>query len=128
MDKRVLIIDRDHYLLGLYANSFVEAGLNAHGTTTGREGLMLLDTHKPHLILMDIVFRDMNGMQFLRHIYSMRHYQKIPIVLVSNYNTRSYQQIAHDVGIHTWLTKREHTADEIVLFVSGVLHSYSHSG
>ena len=127
MDKTVLVIDRDHYLLGLYANSLAEAGLSAHGATTGREGLMLLDTHNPHLILMDIVFRDMSGMQFLQHIYSMRHYKKTPIVLISNYNTVPYQEIARDVGIRAWLQKSDHTANDVVVSVLDVLRSHPHS-
>ena len=121
-ENTVLIIDQDRFLLGLYANAFKNAGLGVQGVMTGEEGISVINTQTPNIIVMDIIFQDMNAIQFLSHLHSQEGFQKIPIILVSNYNTDSYDAIADDVGIYQRLTKFENTTDDILAHVLKVIY------
>ncbi len=122
----VLIIDQDKFLLGLYANALHSAGFNVEGVLTGKEGISIIENkiienRLTDAIIMDIIFQDMNAVQFLRHLYSNAAISKIPIILVSNYNTDSYDKIAKDMGIYKRLMKFENTTDDILENVIDVL-------
>ena len=121
-NANVLIVDQDNFLLGLYANAFNNAGLNVEGAVNGRDGISILDNYQPDIIVMDIVFRDMSALQFLRHIYSNAEFRKVPIILVSNYNTDFYDEIAEQVGIYKRLMKFENTTDDILVNVFDALN------
>lgn len=118
----ILLIDKDSFLLGVYASALSRAGFNVEGVLTGREGISIIEGSNTDAIVMDIIFQDMSATQFFRHLYSNSDISKVPTILVSNYNTDSYEEIAPDFGIRKRLMKFENTTDDILDNVVEVLN------
>ena len=62
---RIVIVE-DEYLLGkTIAQALTKHGHEARAATTGEEGLALLQTFQPALVLLDMRLPRMSGMEFL---------------------------------------------------------------
>jgi two-component system alkaline phosphatase synthesis response regulator PhoP len=82
--KRILVIDDE-----IDFCNFVKLGLRLLGNfdvsiaTGGREGLKLARRLKPHLILLDILMPDMNGLEVLEKLKKDKKTMTIPIVMIT---------------------------------------------
>lgn len=118
----ILLMDQDNFLLGVYASALSDAGFNVEGVLNGKEGISIIENNPADIIVMDIIFSDMNAVQFFRHLYSNSEISRIPIILISNYNTDSYEDISQEFGIYKRLMKFENTTDDILDNVVDVLN------
>jgi DNA-binding response OmpR family regulator len=58
---KVLLIDDDAALLSLMAHAFRAAGYATVTAENGRKGLLMLDEHRPDLVVTDIVMPELEG-------------------------------------------------------------------
>ena len=67
MNKKILIIDDDEFLLDMYSLKFREAGFQVEVGRSGEEALNLVRQGlKPEVVLLDIVMPTIDGFEFLR--------------------------------------------------------------
>jgi len=69
---------------------------------TGREGISLLGSHKPDVLLLDLGLPDMDGMAV---IHEVREWSKIPIIILSARGQEKDKVAALDAGADDYLTK-----------------------
>jgi two-component system, response regulator, stage 0 sporulation protein F len=79
----ILIVEDNQSLRSLYSEELRDEGYRTMLAASGKEALEILKTHKPDLIILDIVMPVMDGMEALGLIVS-RHL-KIPVILYSSY-------------------------------------------
>ncbi len=80
MGKKILVIDDDLSFLRLVEMVFTEKGYTVLKAGGGREGLRLLFTHKPDIVLLDVVMPKMDGWQTCSRI---RDVSDIPIIMLT---------------------------------------------
>ncbi len=68
MQKNILIIDDDLYMVNLLDNYFKREGFKTHTLTTGKPSLKLLEKKSFDLVLCDIRLPDIEGTILLSHI------------------------------------------------------------
>ncbi len=81
--------------LSLHGYSLLEAG-------TGREGLLLLTSHHPEVVLLDLGLPDVDGIALTRQI---REWSRVPIVVLSARGREEDKVGALDAGADDYLTK-----------------------
>jgi two-component system KDP operon response regulator KdpE len=86
---------------------FLRASLVAHGFTlveasTAQEGMALLTSHNPELILLDLGLPDQDGIEVTR---SIREWSHVPIIVISARGQESDKVEALDAGADDYLTK-----------------------
>lgn len=109
---QVLIID-DIHALRVHAASIVRqtvpGDLTILQASTGKEGLLLAQTHRPDLIICDICMPDMNGIKVARLIWRQEPKQKI--LFWSQFHREVYVRelgrILPDDAIHGYVLKSE---------------------
>jgi len=69
---------------------------------TAREGISLLGSHKPELLLLDLGLPDMDGMAVIREV---REWSKTPIIVLSARGQEKDKVTALDAGADDYLTK-----------------------
>lgn len=79
-DFKVLIIDDEPEQLKLAKRSFSWAKAKIFTAASGAEGLQKLYTHRPDLIILDLVMPEMDGLEVCRRI---RHLTKTPIIILT---------------------------------------------
>ena len=78
--KKVLVIDDDTLLVRLIEHHFAEEGFEVLKAYTGREGLSLVRSLAPDLIILDIVLPDVSGWEICQLV---RQISKVPIVMLT---------------------------------------------
>lgn len=69
---------------------------------TGKEGLSLISSHCPDIVLLDLGLPDMDGLDILQKV---RKWSSIPIIVVSARNQETEKVQALDLGADDYITK-----------------------
>ena len=87
--KCVLVIEDDANIRDVLKLALNFEGYDVVTAKNGKEGLDVLETAKPGLILLDLMMPVMNGWEFVDHLKEKHKYENIPIVVVSAYSERA---------------------------------------
>jgi len=82
--KKILVIDDDSTFLKLADKVLTNAGYEVLKANDGQEGLRLLFSHKPDMVLLDVVMPRMDGWQTCNRI---RDISDVPIVMLTGNQT-----------------------------------------
>jgi two-component system, OmpR family, alkaline phosphatase synthesis response regulator PhoP len=86
--KRVLLVDDENAVRDVIKHIFEDEGYEVMTANNGTEGLLCVQTAKPHLIITDLMMPSMNGVKFCRSVQAVPEYRIIPIILVSAVSDR----------------------------------------
>ena len=76
--KRVLVIDDEPGILSFVSTSLSVAGYEVITTTDGEEGLKLINSAKPDILLLDILMVPLTGFEVLERL---RTFSQLPVVV-----------------------------------------------
>jgi len=120
--KTILIIEEDQSLLKAYREMFKPEEFSVVQATTGQEGLTLVGSEKPDVILLDIMLPGgMNGFDVLEQLESNPLTRNIPVIVLTNLD--SEEKVAKSIGATDYLVKANTTKDEIIKLVMDCLKS-----
>ena len=87
--------------------SFIETILEAHGyvtstATNGNDGIALIASTKPSVVLLDLSLPDIDGLEVIRRV---RLWSTVPIIVISARTLERSKVAALDLGADDYLTK-----------------------
>lgn len=82
--KLILIIDDDQSYREILKIKFENAGYEIIEASNGEEGLKILNTYKPNLILLDLVMPKMNGIDTLFYLKAHPIGKNIKTIMMTN--------------------------------------------
>lgn len=105
--------------------NFIETVLtpqNYHVTCagTGTEGLKLINTLKPDVVLLDLGLPDMDGLEIIEEV---RKFSSMPIIVISARTLERSKVAALDMGADDYLTKPFGTAELLARIRTALRHS-----
>ena len=103
--KRLLVVDDVPQNRAMMLDLLQDAGFIVAAATNGLECLVLLDSFKPDLILMDVMMPVMDGNETTRQIRRMPGWGDIPIVAVTASATAEDERKSRDAGANAFLAK-----------------------
>ena len=120
---KILVVEDDHNIA-----SFVQTVLESNGyqvLTAQRcqQGILMLSSHVPDLVVLDLGLPDMDGEEFIRIV---RRNSMIPIIVLSARTEESDKVSALDLGANDYITKPFGPA-ELVARVRAALRTTRHS-
>lgn len=83
---RVLLVEDDRYLLGLYATKLAEENFKVYSARDGLEALRAFKKYSPQVIIMDLDLPEMSGNDVLAIIAEDFSETKPLCVVLSNYD------------------------------------------
>ena len=97
-EVRVLVVDDDPQALRYIRDALSETGLTPIVTADPKEALLLMEEQRPHLVLLDLVLPDADGIDLMQDILRMAD---VPVLFVSGYGkdqviARAFEQGAID--------------------------------
>ncbi|HEY0010555.1 MAG TPA: response regulator [Candidatus Paceibacterota bacterium] len=117
----ILIVEDDPILKNLLGHTFAGRYQTLYAGD-GNEALALFESHKPALVLLDLMLPTMDGFAVLETIRARaddaRH---TPVIVVSNLGQESDKQRAKDLGANGYLVKAEVDIDEIIAKIEETL-------
>ena len=121
-DKRILLVDDDETILYLMRVFFKRLGnCNIDFTPDGHEGLSLIRQYSYDLVLLDIMFPDINGNMNLKHLRRSPKNAETPVVMVSSLSRPEEVKEAMTNGANAYIIKPftfNTIKDKVVSFLS----------
>ena len=87
---------------------------------TGTDGLKLINTHKPDVVLLDLGLPDMDGLEIIQEV---RTYSSVPIIVISARTMERSKVAALDMGADDYLTKPFGPAELLARIRTALRHS-----
>jgi CheY-like chemotaxis protein len=84
----VLVVEDDPLLRPMLVTVLRRAGFSCLTATNGREGLALVRTRRPELVITDYRMPEMNGLTFLREMRGDAALQSVPAIMLTGHVSR----------------------------------------
>ncbi len=107
--KKILIVEDDPILRGIYRRKFDLSGFVVEAVDDGPAALEVLPTFNPNLIQMDLSLPSMNGTELIRQIRAMPNFKIVPIVVLSSFYPPDLIKQAFDAGANKCVSKMDCT-------------------
>jgi CheY-like chemotaxis protein len=107
--KRILIVETDSVLRGIYRRKFEMSGFQVEAVDDGPKALGLLASYCPEVILMDINLPGMEGTQVIREIRSRPDFKTVPIIVLSSFYRPDVAKQAWAAGASKCVSKMDCT-------------------
>lgn len=88
-NKRILVIEDDANIRDVLKLSLEFEGYKVVCAKNGKEGVELLASTDPGLILLDLMMPVMNGWEFVDYLKEKNLFSKYPVIVVSAYSERA---------------------------------------
>lgn len=99
----ILVVDDDRFFLRQMVDILSEGGFSARGAASGEQAMELLEKQRFHVIVTDVVMRDMSGIDLLRKVRVQD--RLTPVICVSG--VRSFENVVEMIrnGASDFLSK-----------------------
>ncbi|MBH5318673.1 response regulator transcription factor [Paenibacillus sp. GSMTC-2017] len=99
---KVLVIEDDVMMSNMLSMYLTEEGYKVQQAFRGEEGLLLVGSFEPHLILLDLMLPDLDGIEVCTRV---RSYSQVPIMILSMKSEVSERVHALKSGADDYLCK-----------------------
>ncbi len=100
--KKILVIDDDFHVSQLVKDTFVEHGADVVMAVNGQEGLRQFFTHKPDLVIIDLMMPEMDGWETTERILEL---DNVPIIMLTSLGDDANVIRGLDRGAIDYITK-----------------------
>jgi diguanylate cyclase (GGDEF)-like protein len=104
-DFLILVVDDTSKNLQLVIEILDEAGYSTTFAVNGKQALQRVSVTKPHLILLDVMMPEMNGIEVCRTLKSDENHKNIPIIFLTAVGEQSTLVQAFEEGAVDYITK-----------------------
>jgi len=117
---RVLIIEDDRAICSFMRRVLEANGYEALVAFSGRDGLSMLTSHCPDVVILDLGLPDMEGVQVLTEL---RKWSLMPVVVVSARTDESEKVRMLDAGADDYITKPFGTSELLARIRTAIRHT-----
>ncbi len=117
----ILIIEDDHFLSSILKSRLEKDGFTVLQAFDGDEGLEMLKTVRPDVILLDIIMPKVSGFEVLEALSSDPELSRIPIVIASNLGQESDIEKAKTLGARDYYVKVRTSLEDLAKMVKNVI-------
>ena len=111
---KIAIIEDDPVISQMYRMKFEADGFEVQSADNGEDGVRLVETFTPDLILLDMQMPHMNGDEALRHIRKSHWGKEIPVIVLTNLGEEEAPKDLRSLGIHSYIVKADLTPRQVV--------------
>ena len=118
--KKILIVEDDPQLQEIYQTIFSQEGFHTIPVTDGKQGLFMVKSQKPDLVLLDLMLPGgMNGFDVLEEIKRNEETKNIPVIIMTNLDSEA--KMAKKIGCDYYFIKSNVQIEEIIKVIKKML-------
>ncbi len=102
---RILAIDDENDVLLVIKTALQSEGYIVETATNGYDGLAVAEDTRPHLILLDLMMPEMDGMEVLKRLKENPATDSIPVIILTGLSDRAKIRTALDQGTAFYIVK-----------------------
>ncbi len=119
--KKILIIEDDQVVAGIYRNKYQMAGFVVEIAKDGEEGLKKLEAFQPDIVQLDLMMPKLNGVEVIKRIRAHPRFSALPIVVLSNSYLAHLVTEAWQAGANRCISKADCTPKTMMEIVDRLL-------
>ena len=123
MSKKILIIEDDQHLTGIYNKKLAGEGFDVIVARDGKAGLKLAAKEAPDLIILDLLLPRMPGIEVLKNLKAAAPLQSIPVIVTSNLAAKNIIDECLALGAVDFIIKAHINLSELAIRVKRALDS-----
>ncbi|MCW9097655.1 MAG: response regulator [Ignavibacteriaceae bacterium] len=104
---KVLVVDDDKAALTIYQSGLSKVGIDCKTASNVKDGLGIIKTFMPDLIIADILMPDINGFEFREMLLQNSELSSIPFVFLSNKATEKDILDGYEKDITDYIVKEQ---------------------
>lgn len=116
----IIIIEDEKNICNFIETVLSPQGYQVTSAYTGTDGLKLIESLKPDVVLLDLGLPDMDGDEIIR---SVRTWSSIPIIVISARSAEDEKVCALDLGADDYITKPFGTSELLARIRASLRHS-----
>lgn len=122
MNKKIVIIDDDTFLLDMYVTKFKKADYEVLAFSSAMEALdKIKEEEKLDAVIFDIIMPGMDGWTFAREYRKLGLHPEAKFIVLSNQNQSADIEISKEVLTDLFIVKALKTPTEVVQEVNAIL-------
>jgi DNA-binding response OmpR family regulator len=112
--KKILVIDDDDFLAGIYILTLKKVGYEVILEDNGTSGIKIAKKIKPDAIILDVLMPGLDGFQTLRELKTNKETQNIPVIMLTTLSQDEDRNSGLEGGAVAYLTKSTTLPDDVV--------------
>ncbi len=119
---KIAVIEDEPSLRSLYETKLSLSGFSVQTARNGVEGLALLESFQPDLILLDLLMPEMNGDEMLANLREQHWGANMRVVVMTNISRDEAPSMLRFLRVDRYIVKAHYTPSEVTQVVREVLH------
>ena len=112
--KIIVLADNDPFITRVYKTGLEEAGYNVIVAEDGEAALEEIRTHRPDLILLELILPKLDGFMVLKTLKADAMTATIPVIILTSLSQESDENEARNSGAADFLVKSEVSLNDIL--------------
>jgi len=118
---KIAIVEDDAVISQMYRMKFESEGFDVQLAMDGEQGIALVESFKPDIVLLDLQMPIMNGDEALEIIRSKPWGKKIPVIILTNVGLEEAPKSLKSLGVQSYIVKANLTPRQVVQQVQDAL-------
>lgn len=110
---KIILIEDDLFLSDLYKNQLEKANHVVLQVFDPSEGIKIISSAKPELVILDLIMPKFSGMEILKKIKSSIDLKETKVIVLSNIKDEKIIKEASDLGARGYIIKSTIIPDQI---------------
>ncbi len=118
--KDILLIEDEPCIVDIYSTVLKKAGFNVKVAGSGEEAEKSFKdikegkSKKPHLVLLDLVLPDINGIEILKKVRKEKGISGIPFFILTNYTDPDLEKEGKKLKVIKYLLKTDLNPSQLI--------------
>jgi len=124
--SKIVLVEDDEILSKVINEELKDAGFSVAWAFDGEEGLKLIKSKKPDLVLLDIILPKKNGFEVLEELKKSPETQDIPVIILTMIGKDEDIKKGLHLGANDYIVKSQHAIAEIIEKIKGFFEKEQH--
>jgi len=123
---KIVLVEDDEILSKVIYEELKDADFDVMQAFDGEEGLKLIRSKKPDLVLLDIILPKKDGFEVLEELKKSPDTQDIPVIVLTMIGKDEDIKKGLDLGANDYIVKSQHAIAEIIEKIKGFFEKEQH--
>lgn len=120
---KAIVVEDDTDLQFLYKTKLEREGFEVQIAGNGQEGLELIELHRPHIVLLDLLMPVMGGSEMLAALRATEWGSDVRVIVLTNISKDEAPPALRFLRVDRYIVKAHHTPAQVVRIVHEVLNN-----